>query len=334
MIIAKTPLRVSFFGGGSDLPAFTDREDGAALSVSIDKFVYVILHETTKNIRFLHEEIEQVYNIAQMRNKIVSNALTYHNIDKGLDIVSLSDVPSVGSGLGGSSAFTVGLCSALLKHRWPVAEYTNEQFAQEAVRIEIDYCHFPIGIQDQYATAVGGFNLWKFFSKSRRAEITKKFYKWPECQPLEERLLLVHSGLQRVGSAGSILQEQQSALQSDEAKFQIMQSIRDRTYQGAELLEKGLLDRFGALLHDNWIDKKTLSHSLSDKRFDELYDKALDMGALGGKLLGAGGGGFFLFYIPEYIDKIQFGQELTEEYPTAKVFPFKFHYTGTELTHV
>lgn len=323
MIIASTPLRISFFGGGSDLPAFTQREIGAALSVTIDKYVHVIYKPGKQPLRFIHEDIT---DMDSMRNPIAKAFFEMQEVSYG-DVISLSDVPCIGSGLGGSSAFCISLIRAF-----------NEQgmspraAARMACEIEIDKCGYPIGIQDQYAIARGGMNLLTFHADPRDALVTSSVnLRAPDIQLLEKRLLLVYSGMARTGSAGTILQQQQQEMMGEE-KFQLVKRIRDRAYQSLELLNKGKLHEFGELLHDNWMDKKSLSTSLSNNRFDSMYEFGLAHGALGGKLLGAGGGGFFLFYCPSYEVRDNLARHIVLEFDKSDVFPFKFTETSTRIT--
>lgn len=339
LTISKTPLRISFFGGGSDLPAFTEKETGAALSATINKFVYVIINKTQRPVRFLHEDV--TFGLANMRNNIVRETLKDFDIEMGLDIISLSDVHAVGAGLGGSSAFTVGLINAI--EAMKRLSHTPEWLAKKACEIEIDRCDYPIGIQDQYASAFGGFRLYEYHSNPRVATTKQDFWssyipvttEWNELRwKLNQRLILVYSGIPRNGNAGTMLQRQQQTMRSDKIKFELMKRIRERAYYGAALLDEGKLDKFGELLHENWMDKKTLTSDLSNSEFDNLYNLALNNGAIGGKLLGAGGGGFFLFYVPSPELANPVLNAIFEKYPESKHYPFEFYPHGSELTTV
>jgi len=327
MIVASTPLRISFFGGGSDLPAFTAKETGATLAVTINKYVHVIVKENDRKLRFIHEDIS---DLDTMRNPIAAAIFKAYGITEGYDVISLSDVPAIGSGLGGSSAFTISLIRAF-----------NQQYllptdvAKMAVEIEVDKCNYPIGIQDQYVIAKGGMHLYKFYNTPREGVIQTTFnIKSDMIQTLESRLLLIHSGLNRQSTAGTILQEQQEEMNINEEKFASVRRIRDRAFMGMEFLNTGKLDAFGELLHINWMDKKKLTNSLSNVLFDDMYEFALNNGAIGGKLLGAGGGGFFLFYSPTSELKQLLSTNLKANFPNSAEFPFNFVGHSTKITRI
>lgn len=331
MLVAKTPLRISFFGGGSDLPAFMNKEVGASLSATINLYNYVTINETQRPIRFIHEDIQ--YGLANMRNHIVKETLQQFHLKSGLDIVSMSDVHATGAGLGGSSAFTVGLLNALYAINDDMFFCINpETLAKKACEIEIDFCNYPIGIQDQYAVAYGGMNLFKFYGNPRYAHKVETKIKPEIIKALESRLVLIYSGVSRNGNSGTILQRQQSSMKDDKTKFDTMRLIRDRAYQGVELLEAGDLIKFGQLLHANWMDKKSLTGDLSNPEFDAMYDFAMKEGAVGGKLLGAGGGGFFLFYVPRMSSS--FIPQMTKQFPNSRYYPFQFTEHGSTITKV
>jgi D-glycero-alpha-D-manno-heptose-7-phosphate kinase len=260
-----------------------------------------------------------------MRNPIAKAIFEENGVESG-DVISLSDVPCIGSGLGGSSAFCISLIRALNPHI-----YATDTIAKLACEIEIDKCGYPIGIQDQYAIARGGMNLLTFHHNPRQAVVTSSVNLRSEtAQLLNKRLLLIYSGISRDGSAGQILQQQQQEMLSDE-KFELVQRIRDRAYQSLELLNKGKLNDFGELLHDNWLDKRSLSSSLSNDRFNEMYEYGLANGALGGKLLGAGGGGFFLFYCPNDDIVRTLAGQIIFRFPGSQNFPFRFTEGSTRI---
>lgn len=326
MIIASSPLRISFFGGGSDLPAFTAKETGAALSVTIDKYVHVIYKPGKQKLRFIHEDIT---GLDSMRNPIAKAFFNNKGLEYG-DVISLSDVPSIGSGLGGSSAFSISLIQAFDPYL-----YTPKGLAERACELEIDQCGYPIGIQDQYAIANGGFKLYSFHANPREARVVSSLnIRSEDIIDLQRRLLLVYSGISRNGSAGTILQEQQKSMAEESGKHELMKRIRDRARVGFDCLTKGNLHAFGELLHYNWMDKRGLSDSLSNNRFDSMYEFGLANGALGGKLLGAGGGGFFLFYCPSYEVRDTLAMKIVGEFPDSDIFPFKFVDHSTKITRI
>lgn len=324
MIVTKTPLRISFFSGGSDLPSFYEKETGAALSVTIDKFIYVCIHKTPNiGVKTMYDSIEESFDISFMQNGITKECLKYFDVNKEITIASISDILSRGSGLGSSSAFTVGLSKALYKLK-SKQNLHSEDNAKIACDIEMNKCNFPVGKQDQYAAAYGGFNLFEFNSNGKvninPLPFNDSWYK------LEKNLLLVYSGKGR--SANKILQKQKEASE-DIIKFNLIAKGRDKAYQAQKYYLRGDIDSFGSLLHEAWIDKKKIVSEISQDYFDIIYDKAIAAGALGGKLLGAGGGGFFIFYVtPDKKDDVIYSITKDTE---CKVYDFKFYTHGSKI---
>lgn len=325
MIVTKTPLRISFFSGGSDMKSFYEKEDGAALSITIDKYIYVLLHKTPYlGIKIMYDKIEETPDVETMQHEITKEALKYFNFNKELTIASISDILSKGSGLGSSSAFTVGLVNALASSKWEVA--SKKYLADVACEIEIDKCGYPIGKQDQYAAAYGGLNLFNF-RKNGDTEVENIMVSKRDMDVFEKKLLLVYSGHGR--SANSILQKQQKAM-DDKNKFNLVRQSRDKAFTGAKYLIKGLHSDFGALLHEAWMDKKQVVGSITDDYFDNVYNKAIEAGSLGGKLLGAGGGGFFLFYVEE--DKREKVIDAITTDTQCRIYDFGFSYYGSHVS--
>jgi D-glycero-alpha-D-manno-heptose-7-phosphate kinase len=326
MILSKTPLRLSFFSGGSDMPEFYTKEKGAALSVTIDKFIYVMVHKTPHlGIKIMYDTIEEFPDVEQMQHAITRESLKYFDISKEVTVASIADILAKGSGLGSSSAFTLGLINALANGDRHSSHTSREYLAQTAYHIERNMCNYPVGKQDQYASAYGGMNLFEF-NADDSVDIKPITYNRDIWNDLEQRLLLVYSGKGR--NANSILQKQAKAM-SDIDKFNLVKRSRDKAYVGARYLKEGKLDDFGSLLHDAWMDKKAVASDISNDYFDGVYNKALEAGALGGKLLGAGGGGFFLFYVnpenkQEVINRITDGTE-------CKVYDFGFYEYGSRI---
>jgi len=326
MILSKTPLRLSFFSGGSDMPEFYTKEKGAALSVTIDKFIYVMVHKTPHlGIKIMYDTIEEFPDVEQMQHAITRESLKYFDISKEITVASIADILAKGSGLGSSSAFTLGLINALANDDRHSSHVSREYLAQTAYHIERNMCNYPVGKQDQYASAYGGMNLFEF-NADDSVDIKPITYNRDIWNDLEQRLLLVYSGKGR--NANSILQKQAKAM-SDIDKFNLVKRSRDKAYVGARYLKEGKLDDFGSLLHDAWMDKKAVASDISNDYFDGVYNKALEAGALGGKLLGAGGGGFFLFYVnpdnkQEVINRITDGTE-------CKVYDFGFYEYGSRI---
>lgn len=326
MIITKTPLRVCFFSGGSDLPSFYEKEDGASLSVTINKHIHVVAHQVPNmGIKVMYDDVEELHDLEQMRHAITRETLKLFNINKEITIASISDIVSKGSGLGSSSAFTVGLVKAMsaLKKENIAGSY----IADIACQIEMNKCGYPVGKQDQYAAAYGGFNLFRFHTNGS-VSVEPIALNNKNIQKLQNNLLLVYSGRGR--DANNILQKQQKAM-SNIDKFKIVQRARDKAYEGRDLLLEGKVDEFGELLHKSWLDKKNICSDITQDYFDMVYDKAINAGALGGKLLGAGGGGFFIFYVPEK-DKEGVAWEVTK-YTECKVYDFEFTGSGSNIVY-
>lgn len=303
MIIAKVPLRISFASGGSDLPAYYRQDYGAALSATIDKYIYVSVHTTPyKGVRtMLQYAIEEADRADDIKHEITRETLKNFykpdGLEKGVTVSSVSDIIAKGSGLGSSSAFTVGLIHAL--HN----KISRADLAAAACEIEIEKCNFKIGKQDQYAAAYGGINLF-YFMPNERVNIHPLNIDAHSLNVLKNNFLLVNTGVSR--SAHSILNMQSDAM-TEKKKFDIVTKSRDIAEQSFCYLEDMKFDDFGALLHESWMHKKSVVHNISNEAFDSIYESAIKAGALGGKLIGAGGGGFFLFYVPasKILDVIQ-----------------------------
>jgi D-glycero-alpha-D-manno-heptose-7-phosphate kinase len=322
MIISKTPLRISFFSGGSDLPSFYTKKSGAALSVTIDKYIYVMAHEKPNAGSFItaFDQVENFESLDAMTHDITRETLKYFDIKTPTHVTSISDIPSRGSGLGSSSAFTVGLINC-------IQETTDKKkLAELACTIEMERCGYPIGKQDQYAAATGGLNLFGFTKND--VTNTPLNIDAETLEKLQENLILVYSGIGR--SANRILSEQ-SKLMDDEAKFNLVLNGRNKAITAADMLMNGDIDSFGDLLHLAWMDKKQITKEISNSRIDQIYTNAIDNGALGGKVLGAGGGGFLLFYCPKQDQEKVINALLTEN--DCRVYDFKFTYEGSKLIY-
>lgn len=326
MIISKTPLRISFFSGGSDMPSFYEKEKGAALSVTIDKYIYVMMHRTPHlGIKIMYDTIEEFPDLETMQHAITRESLKHFNIDKEVTIASIADILAKGSGLGSSSAFTVGLTNVLANPERHASMVSREYLAQTAYMVERELCKYPVGKQDQYAAAYGGMNLFEF-NKDDSVDIKPVTYNREVWGELEKRLLLVYSGKGR--NANSILQKQAAAM-SDETKFDLVRRSRDKAYVATRYLKENKLDDFGTLLHDAWLDKKSVESSITNEYFDNVYSRALEAGSLGGKLLGAGGGGFFIFYTP--VDKKENVIKTITDGTECKVYDFCFTEHGSRV---
>lgn len=285
---------MSFAGGGSDLPAYYREFGGAVLSAAINKYVYVNVNQKfDSGIRVGYSKNEEVAKVADIAHPLVRNALEYLQIPGGVEITTIADIPSSGTGLGSSSTFTVGLLHALNEYRGQAIG--ADALAQGACHIEIDLCSEPIGKQDQYAAAFGGMNFIEF-GADESVIVTPISASTKTMQDLQAHLLVLYTGKTR--SASALLQEQSIELGRDLHKQQSMH----RMVQLARVLKDELcanqIDALGEILHEGWMLKKSLVQGISAHEIDLWYDAARSAGALGGKILGAGAGGFLLLYAP------------------------------------
>lgn len=290
MIVTRTPFRISFIGGGSDLEAYYSRSPGAVLSVTIDKFMYLSSHPFFEedSIRLKYSSIETVTAVDQIRHPIFREAFLKFDGLRGIEVSSNADIPA-GTGLGSSSAFTVGLLHNLYA---VTGQHINRnRLAREACEIEIDRLEEPIGKQDQYAAAFGGLNVIRF-DPSGQVEVERIHLKQKTYERLERSLCLFYLKQQRKTS--TILSEQRDNMDSEE-HFQAVRDMVGLVDRAHKSLMNGDIGEFGRVIHENWLLKRRLASRITSPAIDELYSRALDNGALGGKLLGAGGGGFLLF---------------------------------------
>ena len=292
MIISRTPLRISIGGGGTDLPSYYSHTGGHVISVAIDKYIYIAINDTFTNDYFLkYSQLERVETRDQIKHPIIREALTMLEINPSVEIISMADIPA-GTGLGSSGAFTVGLLKALYAHRRE--HVPARQLAEMACHIEIDRLGEPVGKQDQFIAAFGGLTSFHFATDG---SVTTEALKLPPgcLTDLEHNLLLFFTGYSR--SAGSILQDQ--ATRSSEGDAEMRRNL-DETfelgYQIRTVLEAGEPDAYGELLNEHWQRKRLRSPGMSNPMIDELYEFGLGNGASGGKLVGAGAGGFLMFY--------------------------------------
>lgn len=292
MIITKTPLRVSFFGGGSDIPQFYKNNRGLVLSTTIDRPIYIAANGTrTPHTKVVYSEIEIVEDSSFLEHDRVREVLQYYGIENHIEIASFSDIPTKGTGLGSSSTFTVGLLKAI--HEMLGIQYNNYELAELACRIEIDKCKQPIGKQDQYAAAFGGFNAITF--EGDDVAVIPINITTDTASRLNDNLICFNTGITR--QASSVLEKQVKGLKSV-VNVDNTACMVDMAEDAFKFLLKGRLDDFGSLLGDSWDIKKKLSDNISNSTIDEMYNEAIKAGSLGGKILGAGGGGYLLMYVP------------------------------------
>lgn len=326
MIISQTPFRISFAGGGTDLPGFVEREGyGAVVSVTIDKYIYIALHRSfDPRYQLKYSRTESCEKIDDIRHPLIRECLRTAGTTDYLEITSFADIPSEGSGLGSSSAFTVGLLHALHAQRGRVP--SREICAAEACAIEIDRLGEPIGRQDQYAAAYGGMNFLRFLPDGA-VEVEPIITSREAREGLESRLLLFYTGVTR--RASDILSQQGKNFSSDATLRAEARAMRDQAENLRHELASGNFSAVGACLDEGWRRKKRLAAGISDARFDALYEKAMAAGATGGKILGAGGGGFFLFYAEP--DK---HASLRAALADLREVPIRFERQGTRLIYV
>ena len=293
MIITQTPLRVSLAGGGTDLKAFYDIESGKTISLAIDKYVFVIVSQRfDAKIYVNYTKKEIVDHVDELQHELVREAMRITGLSNGVEVTMLADIPSEGSGLGSSSSLTVGLLNAF--HIYEGRQVTAEQLAREACQIEIDLCGKPIGKQDQYIAAYGGIHEFEYWSNGtvdvRRIKISPA-----DSRRLGAELMLFYTDITR--KSAEILTEQRS---QTVANVEFLRQLKHGVPQVMTALESGRLDLIGDVLDHSWTLKKKLANNISNRGIDEMYQLALSAGATGGKIAGAGGGGFLLLYVPRH----------------------------------
>jgi D-glycero-alpha-D-manno-heptose-7-phosphate kinase len=292
MIISETPLRMSFVGGGSDLPAFYRRHGGAVVSTAIDKYVYLSVNKKFDDrIRVSYSQTEDVETAAEVQHQIVRATLLRLGIAGGLEITSVADIPSRGTGLGSSSSFTVGLLHAL--HAYRRHYVSPQELAAESCQIELELCADSIGKQDQYAAAYGGLNTI-YFHPDDTVSVEPIVCDREITRALENSLISFYTGLTR--STSALLSRQAQRVEEDASAQRTMCRIAQLAHTLRDELRRNHLDAFGEILHEGWMLKREMLHDISTPEIDGWYERARRAGASGGKLLGAGGGGFLVFF--------------------------------------
>lgn len=321
MIVSKTPLRMSYVGGGSDLPAFYREELGAVLSTSIDKYMYIALNRKFDGrIRISYSRTEDVDLPSQVEHPLVREALALTGVQGGIEIASLADIPSKGSGLGSSSSYTVGLLNALYAYKNQFV--SKGTLARQACDIEINRCGEPIGKQDQYSAAYGGLNLIRFHP-DESVSVDPVICKPALLQTVEDSTLVFFTG--RTRSASAVLAEQSKALQSTDSKA-LMRRMVQLAFELKSEMESNSLDNFGTILDENWRLKAQLSTGITDPQIDAWYAAGMACGAKGGKLLGAGNGGFIMFFAPPHLH-----QAITMALSDLEPVKFRFDQNGAQI---
>jgi D-glycero-alpha-D-manno-heptose-7-phosphate kinase len=325
MIITATPFRISFAGGGSDIAVYYKKQKGAVLSATINKYIYISIHPyfNIKQTNLKYSKSELVNDIKHIKHPIFHEALKMLLPEGGVELVSTADIPS-GSGLGSSSSFAVGLLNALYAY---IGKFSSkEKLAEKACMIEIDKLKEPIGKQDQYAASFGGLNFIEF-SPDDTVMVTPLILDSEKVKSFNNNLLLFYTGDQR--NTADILKDQNEQLSSSSDKMQNLSKMVDIAYAMRDEILNGHFKAFGKLLHEEWLLKRSLSHKISNKNIDKYYERAIEYGAVGGKLLGAGSGGFMLLYCePKHQEKIR--KALFDLYE----LPFKFEWGGSRIIYV
>jgi len=323
MIITRSPLRISLGGGGTDLPSYYERSGGFLVAAAIDKYVYITLHQTfERELIVKYSHLERVATVDEVRHPIVREALRMAGLEQpNLEITSMADIPA-GTGLGSSGSFTTALLKALHTYRKNLVH--PAELAEQACEIEIEKLGEPVGKQDQYISAYGGVTCF-CFERDGRVEAWPLRIAAESLLNLEENLILLFTGFSR--SAGSILEEQASRSQAaDPGMLENLDRVKDLGLRSRDALEAGRLEEFAELMNVHWDEKKKRSGQMSNPQIDEWYALARRNGALGGKLIGAGGGGFLLFYCE---DKRRCRHAMTAA--GLREVRFRFDFEGTRI---
>lgn len=324
MIITRTPLRISFVGGGTDLREYYKQETGTVLNTGINKYVYVILKRqigiVEHKYRINWSQVEFKNDIDEINHPIVREVLRMFKIDFPVEITTIADIPA-GTGLGSSSSFCVGLIHAVTTMIG--LKKTKYELATLAAEIEVDILKRSMGKQDHFPAAYGNLNIINFYG-DERVEVEPVLCSKKKLSDLENNLMLFYTFQTR--DASKVLESQ---IEETKNKFDVLTQMKNLALPLSKCLgENGSLDEFGKLLHQNWILKQSLTKQISNNEIEKYYQLGLDSGAIGGKLLGAGGGGFLLFYVrPE--NKESLISALSDLYPLS----VKFDSSGSRLTY-
>lgn len=300
MIISRAPVRLSMGGGGTDVASYYKKHQGFLMAVSINKYIYVMVNKRFyESIRLSYSKTEIVDSVDKIEHKIFREALKYLDIDRQIELVSVADVPAQ-CGLGTSSAFTVALLNGLFHYKKKYVEL--DKLAEAACRIEIDILKEPIGKQDQYAAAFGGFRAY-WFNRDGSVATEPVRIKEEDMMELQNNILLF--SLKKERQASIILKDQnKKAAEGDRNTLERLHKIKEIGLRTKKIFEKGNIDEFGELLHEHWLTKKGLSEKITDDFIDEAYETARRNGAIGGKVVGAGGGGFLMLYCPAHKSRL------------------------------
>lgn len=328
MIVSRAPMRISFFGGGSDLPDFYHRYPGRSIITAIDKYVYTAINRTpwVDKVSARYSLSETVNHPSELQHSRIKAALCDMGIEKGIEVASFAPLPTK-TGLGSSSSFSVALLKGL--HAFQGKKIDAHEAAKAACRLEIELIKEPIGKQDQYAAAFGGFNIFQF-NADESVSVEPVLLHYKDRLGLEDHLLLFFTGITR--AASSVLTEQKANLDKN---FQTLKDMSDSVYEFRDRLVGGDFRGLGAMLHSGWTKKKTLASNISNSVIDEFYNAGMNNDAWGGKVLGAGGGGCVMLLaskekhaaIREAMKKVAIKNNLTD----SREIPIKFVQSGAEI---
>ncbi|MBX7099719.1 MAG: sugar kinase [Myxococcaceae bacterium] len=323
MIIGRSPLRISIGGGGTDLPSYSSQHGGFCVSAAIDQYVYVSMQRTTaKDMLVRYSQIEKVANRREVKHPIIREALDLVGIDEpNIEITSMADIPS-GTGLGSSGSFTTCLLKVLHRYRRRFLE--PSALAEAACHIELERLKEPIGKQDQYIAAFGGLTAFDF---KRDGTVVPRSVKVSDetLTAMEENLAMFSTGFHRAASV-TLKEQDQKSKSNDQSMIDNLHYVKDLGYRCLEAIEQGALRKFGELMHEHWEHKKKRSAAMSNADIDRWYSVGQANGAVGGKLIGAGGGGFLMFYTEE---RTRLREAMKREGLTE--VPFRFDFDGTKI---
>jgi D-glycero-alpha-D-manno-heptose-7-phosphate kinase len=324
MIISQAPVRITLGGGGTDLESYYSKWEGFLIAAAIDKYIFVSVNKRFyDSIRLSYSQTEIVDSVDEVKHRIFREALKLLGIDSGIEVTSIADVPA-NCGLGTSSSFTVSVLNAFHNYKNDFA--TQKQLAEEACQIEIGILGEPIGKQDQYIAVFGGL-ICLTFEKNGNVIVEPLRISEETLDQLENNIQLFHNGIER--SAAEILAEQdEKSRKGDRQMIENLHQIKEIGLETKKVLERGEIDKFGELLNEHWETKRRRSQKIADPFIDECYEVACKNGALGGKIVGAGGGGFFMFYSKNN-DKFRLSQAMKEM--GLKPMKFRFDHEGAKI---
>ena len=329
MIITKTPLRITFTGGGSDMPSFFEKHGGHCINATIDKYVYVLVkkrHDNKIYLKYSENEVVDTNTIFEIQHDFIRETLIYLGVDYGLEIINWADIPTKGSGLGSSGSFLVGLLNAI--HTLEGNNVSKEKLAQQASHIEMVLCGKPIGYQDQYAAAYGGLNEMHFTGVvNHNIEVTPIVTKQDDLNSISQNLLLFYTGITRESS--SVLGDQNKNLMSKEDTIKAMKENVSLSQWLIEHLRNKHYQFIGHALKKNWDLKLKFSDKVVNEDIVNLYNTARDAGATGGKIIGAGGGGFMMFYVERI--RQQMTEGMVSKLGNYKIMNFNIDQYGSRV---